>query len=421
MTTAHRRPSRFGRVRRRFRRPVVLLFAAAFFFAPLTARLTGQHAVEFENHALARFPSMSSWNFFSKFNTWSIDHLPLRQYAVRGDANLSHSVFGEVPQYGGNADPPQSGIGTKNGQRPQPASGNAQYTDVIVGKDGWLFFGGDAAGACKPRRPISQELALINQLGKAITASGRRFIFTVAPDKTTMYPNELPDSFYGKDCMNSAKKNFWQRISAKPPTGYLDLRTALKAQQDADGVPIYRKSDTHWGPRGGVVFAQQLADRLQPGLWKGTTVTRNGNSSQRGDLSILDGRPTNDVVPSWKVQRPGVRLGYKIAPHPLAKPVTVVNHTSPGGVNLFDQKTLLLGDSFTDASRSDLLPLFKRVTILHNTSSVGYPDKLTQAFVDNDVIVLEVVERSVVGGGVSLIGPTHLPSLIAALRAHPLH
>lgn len=421
MTTAHRRPSRPGRVRRRLRRPVVLLFAAVFFFAPLAARLTGQHAVQFENHALARFPSMTSWSFFSKFDTWSVDHLPLRQYAVRGDANLSQSVFGEVPQYGGNADIPKSGIGSKDGQRTQPASGDAQYTDVIEGKNGWLFFGGDAAGACKPRRPISQELALINQLGQAVTASGRQFIFTVAPDKTTMYPDKLPDSFYGKDCMLSAKKEFWQRLSRNPPVGYLDLRSALRLQQDADGVPIYRKSDTHWGPRGGVVFAKQLANRLQPGLWNGTIVTRHGSVTQRGDLSILDGRPTDDVMPNWTVRRPGVRLGYKIAPHPLAQPDTVVNQSSAGGAKLFPKKTLLLGDSFTDASRSDLLPLFKQVTILHNTSSVGYPDKLTQAFVDNDVIVLEVVERSPVGGGIALIGPKHLPSLIAALKAHPLH
>ena len=258
-------------------------------------------------------------------------------------------------------------------------------------------------------------------MGQAIEASGRRFIFTIAPNKTTMYPDELPSSFYSKDCMTRATAKLWQQLGNKPPTGFLNLRPAIQAQQDADGVPIYRKKDTHWGRRGGVVYAQQLADRLQPGLWDGTKVTQNGIVREHGDLSVLDGRPTNDIIPNWKMQRPGIKLDYKIAPRPLAKPVTIINRTTPGSVALFGRKTLLLGDSFTDASRNYLLPLFKHVTLLHNTSSVGYPDKLAKAFVDNDVIVLEVVERSVVGGGITLVGPSHLPELVAALEAHPLH
>jgi hypothetical protein len=423
MTTQQRSrpaPGVARRTIRRFRRPLVLFCALVFFFAPWAARIGGQKAVAFENHALASFPSLSSWKFFGSFDTWSVDHLPLRQYAVRGNANLSQAVFGQPPKYGGNADSGLPVVGTKNGPPTQPNQDSSTYSTVIQGKDGWLFFGGDASGACKPKRPLAQELDLLDKLGRAVEASGRQFVFTVAPDKTTMYPDKLPSSFYGKDCMNKQKEQFWSQVTAHPTAGYLDLRGPLAAQQKADGVPIYRKTDTHWGPRGAAVFARALADRLQPSLWSGTQVVPDGTISEHGDLGGLSGVPSTDRTPNWKMVRPGVVLGYHTAPHPLPTPDTVVNRSTSGGSPLYGRKTLLLGDSFTDASREDLLPLFKNVTLLHNTSSLGHPKELTQSFVDNKVIVLEVVERSVVGGGIGLLGPSHLPSILAALAAHPL-
>jgi hypothetical protein len=398
-----------------------LVCAVVFFFTPLAARAFGQQAVAFENHALAAFPHPTSWKFFSAFDTWSVDHLPLRQYAVRGDANLSQSVFGQPPQYGGgNADTGlPAGVGPKPATTPSDQPDPA-YARVISGKDGWLFLGADASSACKPKRDMSDELALIDKLGRAVEASGRQFVFTVAPDKSTIEPDKLPSSFYGKECMTRQKNLFWDEARANPPTGFLDLRTPLEAQQKADGVPIYRQTDSHWAPRGSAVYAQQLADRLQPGLWDGTQVVSKGTGSGRGDLSIYAGLPTADHFQAWKVERPGIVVGYSGAPHPLAKPRTILNRPTSGSVRLFDQKTLLLGDSFTDAAATDLLPLFRQVTLLHNTSSLGYPDALNKAFVDNNVVVLEVVERSVIGGGIGLLGPKHLPDIMAALAAHPL-
>ena len=110
MVTIERRPGtpsgsdarpRTARTKRRPRRWVALLIAFLFFFGPLGAFVLGQRPVAFENRALAEFPSVSDgWDFFPNFTTWAVDHLPLRDKAVRANARASELVFGEAPSFG---------------------------------------------------------------------------------------------------------------------------------------------------------------------------------------------------------------------------------------------------------------------------------------------------------------------------------
>ncbi|HEX3814811.1 MAG TPA: hypothetical protein VHX59_18410 [Mycobacteriales bacterium] len=411
--------SQGAKKRRRLLRPVALVCAVAFFFTPLVARLSGQKAIELENHKLATFPALQSWNFFTGFDQWSIDHLPLRQYAVRGNANLSEALFNQAPAYGGNADTGIAAIGTHAGQKQEDPNPTNSYPRVLQGKDGWMFLGEDASGACETKAPLSLGLARVADLAKAVEASGRRFIFVVAPNKTTIERDKLPDHFYGKDCMIKREDDFWREIRANPPPGFVDLRAPLEKAQREDGKPIYWKTDSHWTSRGAAVFAHQLAAKLDPGLWKDTKVVSTGPAQRQGDLSDLLGTPKTDTSPGWDVQRKGVKTGYTVAPSLPQRPTPIHNTTTDAP--LFQPKTMLLGDSFTDTSRRVLYPLFANVTPLHNKASLGFPKTFANTLINSDVVVLEEVERSMLGGGgPSISSPAYRTGIESVLAKHPL-
>jgi alginate O-acetyltransferase complex protein AlgJ len=404
---------------RRFRlprRPLALAIAAVFFFGPLGAFALGARPQAFENHALADMPSLSDgWSFFPDFTTWAVDHLPLRQNAVEAYAAGSQRVFGEPPSYGGNnagsvAGVPSGGAATDTGE-------GVEYPAVIQGKDDWLYLGDDVSGMCQPHLSVEDTLARVNRLAAAVEASGRRFVFTIAPDKTTIFPDNLPDAYAGADCAAQRRTAFWDALRAAPPTGYMDLRGPLEAEQDRTG-PIYRRTDSHWTPRGASVYTQELAKRLDPVLLEDTDAVETGTIGLSGDLAGMLGLTTQDEFASIEVRRPGVaprgRDSLELPELSTTEPSAAT--TSTTGAPLFGPHTLLLGDSFTAHSRTPLGTLFADVSLLHNEAD---PQVAADAIADADVVVFEIVERSIGSGWAGLIQDDSLTAVEQTLARQP--
>lgn len=388
------------------RAPVMLVAGLIFFFGPAVAFAVGARPHQIENRPLTSFPSLDrGWNLFGDVNTWANDHLPLRGKAISANTHLSDSLFGQPPQYGGSASSSAVGVvaptqtGTKTGAR--------QYPRVLPGRDGWLFFGGDVSGACQPKGSLDQTLAGLERFTSMVQRSGRKVVFAVAPDKSTINPDKLPGSYLGDDCMPAAKKRFWEQLAAAHVTGYVDVKGPLDALH-ARGVPgVWRPSDTHWAAIGAGVFAQQVVDAIQPGIWKPAEQVPAGPSHLLGDLSVLLGTPTYDDVPGYAVRRPGVSV--------TSASTSRLSSTSTGAP-LIGGSTLILGDSFLQASRPQLAPFFSDARIVHPKAAVASPDAVVSAVLDARTVVLEIVERAVDGGDVPIIDEHFLERLGAALH-----
>lgn len=409
-------PARRRRRPWRPRRPLALLLAFLFFFGPATAFLLGARPQAIENRALTKFPSLSDgWAFFPTFTTWAVDHLPLRGEAVRANAAVAENVFHEPPST--RAD---SAGGPVGGAPGGGRSGSVVYPQVIQGQDGWLYFGSDASNLCTPIHSVADTLDRLNRLAHAVQASGRRFVLLIAPDKSTVYPDKLPDSFVGKDCSSKRRTAFWDAVQKTPPAGYVDLRGPLEAAQKRNGVPIYRQTDTHWAPQGAAVYAQQLAKALDPKLLATTQVLPAGTVTRRGDLGTMLSRPHDDTMPGVDVRRDGVspvgRDSLTLPDMPFA-PVTATDRTT--GAPLFTPPTMLLGDSFTAASRDTIGGLFANVTLLHNEVAAKFPDAVANQMTKSDVVVYEIVERSVASGRGGLLTDASLAAIEKTLAAHP--
>ncbi len=430
-------PGRLHSGRRMNRKVVVLPLVCAllFFFGPAAAFLLGNRAKEIDNRALTKMPSLSlGWKFIPQFQLWANDYLPLRAQAVEIGTNISQWLFGEPPNYtnSGGSDSGVPGGGVPGGGVPgQVAAGSAttgavNYPRVIPGKNGWLYLGGDVAAVCPPTKAMTQILPALQRLSAAVEASGRKFVLVIASDKSSAHPENLPDSFAGKQCMQDQKKAFWNRLAALKGVPVVDVRAPLAAAEKQYGFNAYRPRDTHWGPLGAVVIGQQLATALSPNLLQDTTATTQGTVSLRGDLSVLLGDAKYDTVPNVVLDRTGVQLTID------GKPVTQATLPSVGyrferviatstKAPLFPGRTLIYGDSFLASSLPDVVPYFSSLEYINYNAGnlAGISGALAEHTAAADTVVVEMVERNAAGGGSGLLLPANLNAIYAALKADP--
>jgi hypothetical protein len=285
--------------------------------------------------------------------------------------------------------------------------GERTYPTVLEGRDGVLFLGQDIAAACDPAAPLEETLDGLERLGELLTAAGKAYVLTVAPDKSTNSPDALPEAYVGDDCAPEAKEQFWTTLQGRALPGYVDLKEPLESLERELGEELYRPSDTHWGPRGAAVYAQQVADGLDPALWRTSTPTPAERVRMEGDLSVLLGEPRQDEVLVWAVARPGVVV-RRADETGLASTTT--------DAPLWTPPTLIVGDSFTRASLPQLAPLFAEARLVQTDLAEDDPEELVAAVLAADAVVLEVVERAVAAGDLPLTDPAFLDRLAEALR-----
>ncbi|MEU4829059.1 hypothetical protein [Streptosporangium sp. NPDC023615] len=375
------------------RRWPVTLAAVLFFFGPALAFVAGERAEEIENRRLPSFPALSrGWDAVPEAQAWATAHLPLRQHAIRGNAVLSRLLFGHAPSYGRSA---------------------ADYPRVIEGRDGWLYFGDDVIEACRPRRSVADTLDRLRRLAGIVRKSGRRFLFTVAPDKTTVTPGRLPERFPGRDCLRERKREFWDALRAARLPGYVDLRGPLERAQRESGTPAYWRTDSHWNDRSAGLYGAELARALDPALVGHTRLVGAGRAVRDGDLGALLGVPHEESVERWNLVRDGVRpLRRDDRELPLSFGVTHVSDRAP----LSRSRTLLVGDSFTRNSLPWVLPYFADLTYLRSDApATAGPDHVARKVARSETVVLEVVERHLVGGRAEMLDDAVLAALERAL------
>jgi hypothetical protein len=377
----------------RWRSPI-LIVAGLFFFGPALAFAAGDRATEIENRKLPEFPALSrGWDLIPEAETWAVAHLPLRQYAVRGNASLSQRLFGQAPSYN--------------------TGGKPTYPRVIEGRDGWLYFGDDVIEACRPRWSIAETLDRIRRLAEIVRKSGRRFVFTVAPDKTTVSPDRLPERFLGQDCLRKRKQEFWSVLRAARLPGYLDLRGPLERLQRESGQPAYWRTDSHWTERSAGLYGMELARAIRPALVRDTRLVKIEQRVRNGDLGTMLGTPHPETIDQWTLAREGVK---EVRRDDDEMPVSfAVAHTS-AHAPLYRRKTLLIGDSFTRNSLPWVMPYFADLTYLRSDAPAkAGPEYVAERVARSETVVFEMVERYFTGGHGEMLDDTTLAALDRAL------
>jgi len=135
----------------------------------------------------------------------------------------------------------------------------SENEDVLIGPDGWLFFGAAAndisgAGQMSDREIwcAAHGLALMQEYAEG---QGADFVFTVPCGKYTLYPEHAPD--YVTVAEGSNRERLTDALAAEG-VHYADLYAAFSA---ADEV-LYWQWDSHWNAKGAALAADTILASL---------------------------------------------------------------------------------------------------------------------------------------------------------------
>lgn len=406
------------------RQLTALICALIFFATPSLGWLFGARPAEIENHPLAGFPSIAEgWSFFTDLPAWATDQLIFRAGAIQAADAVSRTFFGEPAPFdqggNGNTGPlpgsPQSPSGGQPPGQPDDPRAEPGYRRVIQGVNGWLYYGFDVDGKCDPRRPMAQTFASIDRLRDAVESSGRKFVFVIAPDKTTMVPEHLPESFAGKECARTASQRFWRLAGQRDYV--LDIRDELAARAQLLGRPVYFRNDTHWTDEGAVVLTRAVADAIQPGVTESWRDSGVGWLTGMADLARMLGRSEKKTTLRYELSPDGLTdrttkplLDFRKPKHHVATPID----------ETVNDKTLVFGDSFTLASSRYLPAGFSDLTMLAYPPMADHEQTVLDALTDAEVVVVQAVERSVAAGTLPFTDEGFLQRARQAMAQRPI-
>jgi hypothetical protein len=335
------------------------LFVAAL-CAPLAVNVVGGDGADpqTENRELATLDQ----GIFA----WFADHFGLRSALVRLNAHVQYFGFKASPS-----------------------------PSVIRGRDGWLYYGEfDAVEDYVSRSPLTtQEVdawrETVVRSRDWLRARGTAYIFTIAPDKHVVYPENMPASLH----QVGPSRRMDQVLDAVADTGVaVDVRPAVEAAKASDRV--YHLTDTHWNARGALAAYQPIvaAVRAQnpavPQAWKHSDFEPVERQIGGLDLARMMGldRSLHEADLALVPKRP--RLAQVVDP-PGADPSAEVGRlvTAIPGSHL--PRAVVFRDSFTTALVPFLAEHFSRTVFLWQKDFV--PEQVAKE--GADVVIYEIAGR----------------------------
>lgn len=409
-------------------RYIVAALALAFFFVPVGLRVVGVTAKPFENRPLATFPKASQgWKALDQGTQFLVDRLPLREQAVRANTWASEHVFKTPPENAQTAakgalpfeKPAQKAAANRQGPgQAVPAQGQPGIT-ILVGKDGWLYLEEELKRTCTLFASWDVVLQRWQQMTRIIRASGRRVVLLIPPDKSTIYPEHLPDSYAERDCAPDGRKKAWAAIEGASDPAVLGLRQTLLRAKTTFGGTLYLHKDTHWNTAGGTLGVRALMEKLGGPPVRDQEIVKT-TVPYTGDLTNLMGAPQQDRTPAWTIQRPG------LGPPAQSTATWADGGTGPrlrhpaGGPPMLEGRTVFIDDSFGIGMQDALSAYTRDLSILLWYG--GQPPSATiDAIKHADTVILETAERDLnyKASDPGIVTPTFLADLARALGVKP--
>ncbi len=314
-----------------------------------------------ENRKMAVFPDIIkengrlNINFLQELGNYFQDHFAFRLELVSADAQIQSKIF-KVS----NASP------------------------VITGSNGWLYYAstiydylGENTITERGINNIAHNLALLQEY---VEEQGAKFIFTVPPNKNTLYGENMP--YYLQYKINSSSNiNMLEQEIKEYDISYCDLFSLFKNQKEV----LYLKRDSHWNNKGAVLAYNAIL--RQAGIehedYKDIWAVRL--KTEYGDL----GRMLYPVTaePEWNYFYEKKHMFSYVTDTKSVEEAWIETENSQGSGNL-----LMFRDSFGNT----LLPLMAD-TFSKGYFSKGVPQNIAgyMEMYNPDVVVFEKVERNI--------------------------
>ena len=292
-----------------------------------------------------------SWNtaVLDQVTDYIADHFALRQEMVTANAALQTGLLATSPA-----------------------------EDVIDGTDGWLYYAetlddyqNHATLTEDEARQIAQTVA---EMQAFCEARGARFVFTIAPNKNSLYPAHMPARYLQSD--GAGNYELLEPLLAEYGIHYADLFTFLAAQDEV----LYLHTDSHWTNRGAALAHDFLMDTLGLPHTVFADASYTTENTHRGDLYEML-YPKGTAREAQQIYE----TTFSYVREPRTAEDILIQTTNPAAPN---GRLLLYRDSFGNALHPFLAEDFREATI---TRQMPYPFDGVQA---GDTVIVEIVERN---------------------------
>lgn len=280
-------------------------------------------------------------DFLSDTATWFSDHFAFRQELI----TLHAKLFG------------------------------ASSGDVLIGRDGWLFYRSTLNDYYSENGMTDRELhAAANNvilMQEYCDSLGAKFLFTVVPNKNTMYPDRMWDSAYK---YRFHDYNWLYSLCADVNT--LELRMPFLQQQEQ----LYFAHDSHWNSKGAALGADLMLSALgKESDYFSTDFSASVPHS--GDLfeMLYPAAKDTETDPVY-----GGTLTYEFAKNSGTRPDSITIRTTGNG----EGNLIMYRDSFGNLLYPYLADAFG--TAMFSRSTVY---DLSGVHSD-DYVIVEIVERN---------------------------
>ena len=307
------------------------------------------------NEQLAPVPQLQtpdgSWNpaVLEEATDYIADHFALRQEMVTLNAALHTGLLATSPA-----------------------------EKVICGTDGWLYYTETLADY--QHKPVLTEeqaretAALLAEMQAYCEARGARFLFTIAPNKNSLYPEHMPGRYLQAEMPNhyAMLRPYLEEYGVH----YADLFTFLSAQDET----LYLKTDSHWSNRGAALAHDFLMQQLELPHTAFAQAPYTTENTHRGDLYEM-------LYPAGKAleAQQQYQATFTYVREPRTAEDILIETTKADAPN---GRLLLCRDSFGNALHPFLAEDFRETVI---TRQMPYPLEQVQ---EGDTVIIEIVERN---------------------------
>lgn len=164
--------------------------------------------------------------------------------------------------------------------------GSSNVDTVVAGKNGWLYYASDlddylGRGVMSSRavNAVVQNLSILRDYVK-----GQRcdFLFTIAPNKSTLYPENMP-YYYGMSVSDTHNRDLVRAALQQSDLNYCDLFSLF---EEADST-LYFERDSHWNNEGALLAYSHLMQSTGKSYDDYATAQISRRKDFVGDLSKM--------------------------------------------------------------------------------------------------------------------------------------
>lgn len=316
-----------------------------------------------ENRTLAAFPLLKTEDgkfnekYFQELDDYVKDHIGLRSQMVAANTFINTKLFNNSPEEA-----------------------------IVLGNNGWLFYSEtvkDYINTPTFSEKNAKNIAVtIKMMQDYVEEKNGHFIFTVAANKNTLYPDNMP--WYYSPLDRDGNLELIENELRLLGVHYADLQDAFLDDYSKTNEILYQTTDSHWNYKGALLGYNTIMKGLGLEDKKFANLTFTEKYDWPSDLATM---LYSDNAKADKQLYPDYEFSYTNTGHDKSvEALKIVTNNENGQHN-----ALIFRDSFFNTLQIYFAESFENVIF-----SRAYPYNMNlYDEVDADILIFEIVERNI--------------------------